>query len=49
MIPKRRESVFFGFLLSGLMSLIVSGIATLRVLGLTAAFPAQWLAAWAPS
>ncbi len=40
MIPKRLEPVVFGFLLSGFMSLIVSGIATLRVLGLVAEFPA---------
>ena len=49
MIPRRFEPVVFGLVLSGLMLLIVSGVATLRVAGLTPAFPTQWLGAWLPS
>ena len=48
-IPKRLEPVAFGFLLSGMMSLIVSGIATLLATGLHAGFAGQWLTAWVPS
>lgn len=39
----------FGFLLSGLMSLIVSGIATARAIGLDDAFVPTWLAGWLSS
>lgn len=51
MIPVRFAPILFGLILSGLMSCIVSGIATLRALGPVAGFvPAwmgSWLAAWA--
>ncbi len=46
-LPARFAPVLFGLLLSGLMSLIVSGIATLRALGLPADFVVRWLGAWA--
>ncbi|MEM7488330.1 MAG: DUF2798 domain-containing protein [Pseudomonadota bacterium] len=49
MIPARYAPVLFGFLLSGMMSCLVSGIATLRVGGLTADLPAAWLGAWLSS
>ncbi|WP_205574653.1 DUF2798 domain-containing protein [Indioceanicola profundi] len=49
LIPARYAPVLFGFLLSGLMSLIVSGIATLRATGLPPNFPAIWFQAWLPS
>lgn len=49
MIPARFAPVLFGLILSGLMSAIVSAIATLRAAGLTEGFPALWLGAWAPS
>lgn len=54
-VRARLIHVTFGLLLSGMMSFIVSGIATLRALGFTvaAADPAQsivtWLGAWAVS
>ena len=48
-IPKRLESVAFGFLLSGLMSLLVSGMSTFLAAGLNGEFPALWLAAWLSS
>lgn len=46
MIPARYSNILFGFILSGLMSFIVSGIATASVLGLDAGFPMQWLTSW---
>jgi len=49
MIPTRYAPVLFGFILSGLMSCIVSGIATARALGLDGAFPAHWAASWLTS
>ncbi len=45
-LPARLAPILFGLLLSGLMSLIVSGIATLRALGLPPDFIAKWLTAW---
>lgn len=49
MISPRFAPVVFGFVLSALMSLIVSGIATLRTAGCTDAFFSLWLGAWLPS
>jgi hypothetical protein len=49
MIPARFAPVLFGLILSGLMSCVVSGIATFRALGPGADFPAQWLLAWLTS
>jgi hypothetical protein len=46
MIPRRFEPLVFGFVLSGLMSFVVSGIATLRVAGLVPGFPGLWFGAW---
>lgn len=46
MIPQKYASILFGFLLSGFMSLLVSGIATLRALGLPPGFVGLWLHAW---
>lgn len=45
----RFAPVLFGFLLSALMSLIVSGVATLRNAGPVDAFVSLWLGAWLPS
>lgn len=39
----------FGLLLSGFMSLIVSGIATVRAVGLVHHLPMIWLEAWLTS
>jgi hypothetical protein len=41
--------VLFGFVLSALMSLLVSGIATFRNAGLVDGFFNIWLGAWLPS
>ncbi|MDO9524693.1 MAG: DUF2798 domain-containing protein [Gemmobacter sp.] len=49
MIHKKYAQILFGFILSGLMSLMVSGIATFRVLGLGPDFPASWFWSWLPS
>lgn len=46
MIPARFAPILFGFLLSGLMSFIVTGVATLRALGLAPDFIHAWLGAW---
>lgn len=49
-IPKRYEVVVFSFFLSMFMSLLVSGIATARALGVSGAFlealPGTFLSSW---
>lgn len=49
MIPAKYSNILFGFILSGLMSGMVSAIATFRVLGLNANFPLNWISSWLPS
>ena len=53
MVPARFAPILFGLVLSGLMSLLVSGIATLRAVGLSgdgeAGFVAIWLGSWLSS
>ena len=49
MIPARLAPVAFGFVLSGLMSLLVSGIATFRHIGVAGEFSSLWLSAWLAS
>ncbi len=49
MIPARYAPVLFGFILSGLMSCMVSGIATFRALGAVPGFGLEWLGAWVSS
>ena len=46
MFPKKLAPVLFGFILSGLMSLLVSGIATYRVAGLAPGFYGMWTTGW---
>ncbi|QBK06193.1 DUF2798 domain-containing protein [Hylemonella gracilis] len=46
MLPARYAPVLFGFILSGLMSLLVSAISTLRAVGPEADFLALWGGAW---
>lgn len=46
MFPKRFAPALFGFILSGLMSLLVSGIATYRVAGLAPGFFGVWATGW---
>lgn len=45
----RYAPYLFGFILSGLMSLLVSGIAVLRQAGFAADLPGHWLMAWLPA
>lgn len=50
MIPLRYAPVLFAFILSGTMSLLVSGISSLRAVGtqrLLEVWPVSWLMAWA--
>jgi hypothetical protein len=49
MMPARFAPVLFGFILSGLMSAMVSGIATWRALGIDAGFAENWFWAWLTS
>lgn len=49
MIPARYAPILFGLLLSGMMSLLVSGLSTLRALGLVDGFVLIWLGNWAVS
>lgn len=46
MIPAKFAPMLFSLILSGLMSLLVSGIATLRATGPVAGFAGLWLSAW---
>lgn len=45
----RFAPILFGLVLSGLMSLLVSGIATIRNAGLADGFVNLWMNAWIPS
>ena len=49
MISPRFAPVVFGFVLSAMMSFIVSGVATFRTAGLTDDFLNLWIGAWLPS
>ena len=48
-MPSRFAPYLFGLILSGLMSAIVSGIATLRNAGLADGLFGLWMNAWLPS
>ncbi len=48
-MPARYAPILFGFLLSALMSFLVSGIATFRNFGLLDGFLGLWISAWLPS
>ena len=49
MLPPRFVPIAFGFVLSALMSLVVSGISTVRTAGLIEGFGNLWIGAWLPS
>jgi hypothetical protein len=49
MIPARFAPILFGFILSGLMSCIVSGLSTFRTLGFAPHFLGLWAGNWAAS
>ena len=46
MIPRKFEPVLFGFVLSGLMSFVVSGISTVKAIGPGAGFVGVWTTSW---
>jgi len=46
MISPKYGPILFGAILSGLMSLLVSGISTYRALGLAGSFLSDWAGAW---
>ena len=48
-VPRRLEPVAFGLLLSGLMSLLVSGVSTFLAIGAGPGFAGTWLGAWVSS
>jgi hypothetical protein len=49
MIPSRFAPAAFGFILSALMSFVVSGISTFRNAGPVDGFFGLWVGAWVPS
>ncbi|MBU2993795.1 DUF2798 domain-containing protein [Octadecabacter sp. 1_MG-2023] len=49
MIPARFAPILFGFILSGLMSGIISAIATWRVLDTDMTFFGNWIGSWGTS
>ncbi len=46
MLAKKFAPALFGLILSGLMSLLVSGISTYRAVGFGESYPAMWTGAW---
>ena len=46
MISRRLEPLLFGLVLSGVMSLLVSGISAFHVTGPVPGFARMWLGAW---
>lgn len=46
MLPRRFAPALFGLILSGLMSLLVSGISTYRAVGLIGGYVTLWTGAW---
>lgn len=49
MIPQKYAHILFGFILSGGMSLLVSGVSTFRALGPSEALAGYWFGAWLSS
>jgi hypothetical protein len=46
MLPAKFAPALFGLILSGLMSLLVSGISTYRAVGFIDGFAGLWTSAW---
>ena len=46
MLPSKFAPALFGLILSGLMSLLVSGISTYRAAGLGDGYAALWASSW---
>lgn len=49
MIARRYAPLLFALILSGVMTLLVSGLSTWRAIGLAPAFTQLWLGAWLAS
>lgn len=45
-MASKREAWLFSLILSGLMSAVVAGISTWRMLGIPENFPTLWLGSW---
>ena len=48
-LPRRLEPFVFGYLVSGVMSFQVSGMATASSLGVTPNFARDWMTVWLPA
>lgn len=46
MIPARFAPLVFAFVVSMIMSAVISGISTVSAIGLTSDLPATWFQAW---
>lgn len=46
MIPRKFEPMLFGLILSGFMSLVVSGLSTMHAAGAIPHFMQLWMGAW---
>jgi len=46
MLPRKYAPVLFGLILSGLMSVLVSGISTYRAVGFGERYAGLWAGAW---
>lgn len=46
MFPRQSAPVLFGLILSGLMSLLVSGISSYRAVGFGESYTQLWISAW---
>lgn len=46
MIPARFAHLTFSFFLSGMMSFIITGVATFRAIGLSGSLLHLWITAW---
>ena len=49
MIPKRFSPIVFAVLLTGLMTFVISGVATVINVGLPPDFISRWARAWLPN
>lgn len=46
MIPKRLSPIVFGFIVSGIMSFLVSLVATVKAVGFIPGLFGLWMSAW---
>lgn len=46
MIPARYAQIAFGLIMSGIMSFVISGISTVRSLGMSMDAVVTWLTGW---